>query len=309
MPTDQRLAPHEALADGHEAALAFAATVGRARAEIEAAGGAGLAALAPAIRALRRIEALLRHPLRLALMGEFNSGKSTLANLLIGNAPLPTLRLSNTRIPTLIHYAPEPMVAAVLEDGSKQRLTTEAPTPLAEMLRIQLGMPMPHLRACEIIDFPGISDPWLSYGALDIGRHPVDAVLWCTFATQAWKESEAAVWRLLPEHMRRHAMLSVTSKDLLSEEQSAKVMARLRKATTDTFADHALISALQARKAIDRDGGVQDAGIWRMSGAADFYGRLQALLGGLRARRLEKAKAMTHAIAGAAIARLAGGTG
>ena len=238
-------------------------------------------------------------------MGEFNSGKSTLANLLIGNAPLPTLQLSNSRVPTLIQYGPEPMVTAVMEDGSKRRLTTAAPTAPANTLRIHLDMPMPHLRACEILDFPGFSDPWLSYDSREIGRHPVDAAIWCTFATQAWKESEATAWRLLPAHMRRDAMLVVTSKDLLSQDQSSKVMARLHKATAGAFAELALISALQARKALDDADGVRDAETWRMSGAEDFYGRLQSLLCKLRARRLEKAKELTNAIAGAAIARLA----
>jgi hypothetical protein len=132
-------------------------------------------------------------------------------------------------------------------------------------------------------------------------------VIWCTFATQAWKESEATAWRLLPAHMRRDAMLAVTGRDLLSHSQAAKVMARLRKATGGVFASHALVCAPEARKALDRAGDVRDAPVWRLSGAADFYDAAQGLLSGIRARRLEKAKALTSTIAGAAIARLAGG--
>jgi hypothetical protein len=295
--------PGERFADGHEAALKFAASVRRARADIEAVAAARLARLASAVRALARIETLLRRPLRLALMGEFNSGKSTLANLLIGNAPLPTLQLSNTRIPTLIHYHPEPAVAALLEGGRCEPLTLTRPEAPDGTLRIQVGMPMPHLAACEFVDFPGFSDPWLSYGAAEIARHPVDAAIWCTFSTQAWKESESTAWRMLPARIRSRSVLAVTSKDLLSDEQVAKVMARLGKAVPE-FTGQVAVSAVTARKAIGASGRIEDVALWQAGGAEGLYVILGQLLARIRADRLEKAKTMTNRIAEAALMRL-----
>jgi hypothetical protein len=300
---EKTLLPGALLTELHEAALKFAGSVRRARAEVEAVAGSRPGRLAPALRALARIDTVLRRPLRLALMGEFNSGKSTLANLLIGNAPLPTLQLSNTRIPTLIHYHPEPVVTAVLEGGRTVPLTLEKPRAPDDTLRIQVGMPMPHLAACEFVDFPGFSDPWLSYGAAEIGRHPIDAAIWCTFSTQAWKESESTAWRMLPRGIRRSSILAVTSKDLLTEEQTEKVMARLTRAAPE-FVARLAISAVNARKAIGAAGTVEDASLWQGSGADDLYGVLRRLLSAIRRRRLEKAKMMTGRIAGAAVARL-----
>ena len=297
------IAPGALLAADHETLLKFAASVRRARQEIEAAAGAKLARLASGLRALARIEVILRRPLRLALMGEFNSGKSTLANLLIGNAPLPTLQLSNTRIPTLIHYHPEPVVTAFLDGGQAELLTLSNPKAPQDTLRIQVGMPMAHLGACEFIDFPGFSDPWLSYGAVEIGRHPIDAAIWCTFSTQAWKESESTAWRLLPARIRQSSILAVTSKDLLNQDQVAKVMARLARAAPE-FIAQVPVSALTARKAIDAAGNVKDAGLWRRSGADDLLSTAQRLLSRVRAQRLAKAKAMTSRIAASVLARL-----
>ena len=60
---------------------------------------------APA-RALGRVARVASRPLRLAILGESNSGKSSLANLLAGEATLPALPVANTMLPTLLRYAP-----------------------------------------------------------------------------------------------------------------------------------------------------------------------------------------------------------
>lgn len=284
----------------YDRAALYAETLHEARAQIETAG-AGIGALVPAIRALRLTEAHLRRPLRLALMGEFNSGKSTLANLMLGNALLPTLQLSNTRIPTLIHYSPQPSITAGLDGGGSRPLTADAVETSADTICIRVGMPIPHLRACEIVDFPGFSDPWLSFGVLDIARHTIDAAIWCTFSTQAWKESECTAWRLLPARIRANSMLAVTSKDLLTPEQAPKVMARLRKAAGGDFSSFALLSSLQGRKALSAAGDVRDPGLWQTSGAEEFCAEVQDLLAGIRQHRLEKARGLTNRIAGSAL--------
>ncbi len=256
------------------------------------------------LRALRYGEALLRRPLRLAVLGEANSGKSTLVNLLIGNAVIPTLQLSNTRMPTLLRYAPEASVAAITAGGLTVPLGTGAAP--EDMICAAVSLPVAHLRDCEVMDFPGFSDPWLGYGAMEIARHRIDAAIWCTFSTQAWKESECTAWRLLPARIRAHSILAVTSKDLLTPEQAPKVMARLRKAAGGDFSRFALLSSLQGRKALGSSGEIRDPALWRTSGAEDFCASVQALLAGIRQHRLEKARGLTNRIAGSALTLLEG---
>lgn len=294
-----RALPEAAFRAGHDASLDFAEFVRSARLRLEKTGN-GLARLTPALRALRHIEAQLLRPLRLAVLGEFNSGKSTLANLMVGNAPLPTLQISNTRIPTLLHYETDPVVTAMSRGGASRVLASTGDMP-ADTIRIHVGLPMPHLRACEIVDFPGFADPWLTYGVLDIARHPVDAAIWCTFSTQAWKESESTAWRILPARIRANSLLAVTNKDLLTSEQIPKVMARIRNAAGGDFKEFALLSALEGRKALGERGAVRDRGLWLASGAEDFFGGVQRLLSAIRRHRLEKAKALTSEIAGSAL--------
>jgi hypothetical protein len=292
--------PDRVLMTGHHAAIELAETVRNARIGIKEASSS-LAGLRPAIHALARIEALLRRPLRLALLGEFNSGKSTLANLLVANAPLPTLQISNTRIPTLLHYAAEPAVKAVSSRGLARSLTAAITKVPDDTIRFHVGLPIASLKACEIIDFPGFADPWLSYGILDISRHPVDAALWCTFSTQAWKESESTAWRILPPRVRKYGMLAITSGDLLAEDQRLKVMARVQKVAAGDFREFALFSALQGRKAVNARGEICSLDLWRKSGSDGFCDRLQRLLSAIRRQRLEKARHLTSSIAGSAL--------
>ena len=98
----------------------------RARLELEFAVE-GRASFGPVLRALRRIETWLARPPRIAILGEFNCGKSTLANFLIGVDAVPTSVVSNTCIPTLLHFASEPSVIAVYHDGRRHLLTATSP--------------------------------------------------------------------------------------------------------------------------------------------------------------------------------------
>lgn len=291
------------LAAHYDAARSFAATVRRARFGIEAAASDGQH-LGNAITRLGHIEAILLQPLRLALLGEFNSGKTTLANLLIGNAPLPTMQLSNTCIPTHIVYNDEPVVSATLANGQTERVTVQTAHPPDGTKRINVGLPVSNLRCCEIVDFPGFSDPWLAFSGIDAASHPVDVAIWCTFSTQAWKESEAVAWRLLPTRFRRNAIMAVTSKDLLQEDQAAKVLARLHKTIGDEFREVLLISSLQARKSLDEAGRITNVALRKQSGIAELQRTIDDILSEVICRRLEKAKHLTNRIAQSALQKI-----
>lgn len=287
---------------GQNASERFADKLGDLRREFTAAA-TGLPILAPTIRAMRRTEAVLRRPLRLAVIGESNSGKSTLTNLLLGVAVLPTLQLSNTRVPTLIRYGREPSAMAVLDGGQMFRLSADGRPPDA-MTRVQIELPLAPLRACEIVDFPGFFDPLLDYDGVDIARHRIDAAVWCTFSTQAWKESESAAWRRLPLQARKYGLLAVTNKDRLRDNQAAKVLARLENVARSDFQDFALLSSLEAQLAFDREGAVTDRETWRKSGAAELHRKLGRLLLDLRLNRLRKAQTFIGKIIGNALQSL-----
>jgi hypothetical protein len=290
------------LLSGVDGCERYAVRLSGLRRELES--GAGRRAVAPTtIRRLRGIEEALRRPLRLAILGESNSGKSTVTNLLLGISVLPTLQVSNTRIPTLLSYGEKAEASGVIEGGRTARLTRDARPPDAiELLRVKL--PLTHLRNCEILDFPGFFDPLLGYGVGDISGYRIDAAIWCTFSSQAWKESERFAWLRLPLHARRPGLLAVTNMDRLRSDQAAKVKARLETVARSDFRDFAFLSCLDAKKGFDAKGVVTDVELWQGSGAARLHDSLGQLLQDLRAERLRKARALTLKLTDIALKRL-----
>jgi GTPase Era involved in 16S rRNA processing len=168
---------------------------------------------------------------RIAVVGEFNSGKTTLVNALLGAPVLPTGFTLHTAFQTVISYAPRPRLAAELAQRKRiaiawEHLTKDAP---AGIRRLHVGMPLARLEALKVIDTPG-----LGY-AVDGADHEVlaacrraDVVIWCTPAVQAWKASEERAWLTLPERVRRRGILAVTFLDAVGSASDARrVMARL----------------------------------------------------------------------------------
>ena len=169
--------------------------------------------LSPAIRALLRTEQRLARPLRVAICGEVNAGKSSLANLLAGIESLPTAVTANTLVPTLLYYAAEPEIWAVQGSGKRERLRGNGSLPRQAALRLEVGLPSPRLAAMQILDLPGFSDSRSGAPVVDPAAHHVDATIWCTVSTQAWKESERSAWSMLSPRLGARSLLVATHKD------------------------------------------------------------------------------------------------
>ena len=244
--------------------------------------------VAATVRTLLRLELCLLKPYRIALMGEFNAGKSSIANLFIGTPMMPTRAVSNTRVPTVIRYAPAPALVAVRGDGSSLTLHEGALPDVGAVTRLDVVLPLERLRVMEIVDLPGISDPWLQPQSLDVTRLGIDAAIWCTLATQAWKDSERIAWLGLPDEIRRHGLLIATNKDLLQGDEQTRVLARLRSLAGALFQDIVMLATPQALSALDpRLTEADRTALGQASGGAALEGHMKAMLQSLARRRFE----------------------
>ncbi len=201
---------------------------------------------------------------RIALMGEFSAGKSTLMNLLLGCDPMP-VRITATRVPPVWVTHGAKAATRILEDGSYQALEVGefATAPVEGTRLIQLTMDADILELCDLIDIPGISDPNMKHDDwLDL-LEDVDCVLWCTHATQAWRQSEEALWEHVAAAVPGPNFLIVTQFDKLrTERDQARVLRRLGSETEAKFAAILPIATLEAMNA------GQDEDAWQRSGGA-----------------------------------------
>ena len=297
-------APNSKLAPVPEPTIKVLEELKRARGEIERLGSAGTI-LAPAIRALRRTERRLERPLRMAVIGEFNSGKSALSNLLVRIESLPTAVISNTRIPTLLYHAPRPEICAVYDDRRREWLRASSQLSSPNVFRLEVGLPSERLRAVQILDLPGLADARFDGSIPDLTSHSVDLALWCTLSTQAWKESERAAWEQIPARLRGRGLLVATHSDLLlNGSDLEKLLRRLHDVAGSSFRDILPMSTLEALAVMGQDHeGPADA-IWKASGADAFETALDQLIEYVRAQRLKAALEVTRRIAERALLRM-----
>jgi len=203
---------------------------------------------------------------RIALMGEFSAGKSTLSNLLMGVRPLPE-KVTATRLsPVWIKHGNDaPFRVDINGSTSPVSIDNLEAIPVEETRYIQLSIEADILEVCDLIDFPGISDPNMSSDVWERMLTEVDAVIWCTHATQAWRQSEAAVWDNMPDLVRENSILLITRYDKLTNERDRlRVFKRVTRETKGQFGGTFPVSLLQAIQA------GEDYDLWDASGAGPF---------------------------------------
>lgn len=189
---------------------------------------------ADALRVLDSLRRAAERPPCIVLLGESNAGKTTLANRLIGDGLLPTSVIANTRYPLLVRHADELSVMAVTAACQCVPLEAESVPDPQSITMIEIGLPNERLRDYEVLDTPADEgDAVWELPRLAPMRIPV----WCTNATQAWKESERRAWLALGRARRRHGVLAVTRLDrILDEAQRRRLKQRLEDETAGLFA-------------------------------------------------------------------------
>ena len=129
------------------------------------------------------------------------------------------------------------------------------------------------LKMCDLIDMPGISDPNMAADVWQRMIHHADIVIWCSHATQAWRQSEAAVWSQMPKELHEKSILLLTRMDrILSERDRARVVKRVEKEAGDMFRKILPVSLIKAVEA------GEDPQAWEDSGASALLTTLSGLV-------------------------------
>ncbi len=219
-------------------------------------------------------EARKKRKPRIALVGEFSAGKSTLMNLLLGCEPLPVQITATQAPPVRISYGERPASRELL-DGTLEPLESDDLTgaPFEGTRLIRLFLEADVLQLCDLFDIPGISDPNIAHSDWSNLMEEIDSVIWCTHANQAWRQSEAALWEQLSKQTSGNNILVVTQFDKLkSERDKSRVLNRLKLEAGDAFEAIFPLATLEALEAGD------DEDIWIGSGGAALAEHLVEML-------------------------------
>ena len=169
---------------------------------------------------------------RIVVVGEFNSGKTTLVNALVGAPVLTPSVITRTVHPTIVAFAAKPSLSAETADRRRTPVAGDRLDDGASdnVRRLHVGVPLECLKQFSIVDTPGLglADGENDRRSLQACRY-ADTVIWCTPAMQAWKASEERAWLALSERVRARGFLAVTFADeIASPSDVDRLMERLR---------------------------------------------------------------------------------
>ena len=293
----------------------------------------------PAVRVVSRMHDAVARPIRIAVMGEENSGKSLLINYLLKHQVLPSGAFAGENTQLLIRHAPEASVHAVSADGSRNRLTskgfgrlvkpeTRPPNPNAGVIYdatrpqrasaaslipaglsggpraqqtptklIEVGLPLGFLRRVEIIEVRSFPMGPAS-AASNRAFSQVDLAIWCTLATQAWKETEVAAWKRIPPGRRKLALMLVTYKDAIRRAaDETRIAARLRQVTSGLFDDVVIVSLQEALQSLLTSDEEAALALHHKSNVESAEKAIAGMVEGWQRHRLQKAGRLLQRLA------------
>ncbi|MDX2287352.1 MAG: dynamin family protein [Hyphomicrobiaceae bacterium] len=233
---------------------------------------------------LERLEFYLTRRPVIAIVGEVNSGKTSVANVLTGLPVLPQGVVANTAVPVWVRHG---LVPAVREPemangpgGIKMRL-------------IEVALPAPRLSEFDILDMPAAPDATLA------AAPGADIVVWTTVASRAWTAAERQTAERLPRRLAATSVIVATHADQLSEAERERVFQRLQRETHGRFTKVLLVDA--------RDRGGISVGVTHEPavGHAAFEATIDRLVAQVWRRKTERVQRTSRRLARLGLAALA----
>jgi GTP-binding protein EngB required for normal cell division len=257
-------------------------------------------ALAPLLPGAAHAAESFDRPLLVAVMGEFNAGKSSFVNAFCGAEVAPVGVTPTTATINILRHGP-PGGRVLYHDGRAEDLSAaQVPVFLgglgddeaAAVRLVEIFFPLDVLRRVEIVDTPGLNS--LRPEHEKVARAfltDADAIIWLFAVGQAAKASERDFLGVAHDADKR--VLGVLNKaDQAEPAELAQLLEYVRGAMGDRIEALLPLSARQALKARARD----DAELLGRSG-------MSALVEALEARFFHEARALKRQTALSALAR------
>jgi tetratricopeptide (TPR) repeat protein/GTP-binding protein EngB required for normal cell division len=250
----------------------------------------GFAARTPALiahapAAGRALEAFDR-PLLVAVMGEFNAGKSSFVNALVGEEVAPTGVTPTTATVNVLRHGEKAGARVMYHDGTTRELGAASVSPFLRELSdeqaaavrvVEIFHPLEALRRVEIVDTPGLNSirPEHEKVARDF-LVEADALVWVFAIGQAAKASEKEALGLA--HDAGKHVLGVLNKVDGASDDDVRAVARHVQGGVGTLVDE-IVPFSATRALASRRAGRPDEATLALEAALErrFFGQARAL--------------------------------
>ena len=216
-------------------------------------------------RALAKLQRRAEEPMKVAITGQFSSGKSTFLNALLAKNVLPTGITPVTSKVNYIRYGDELKIRVRYKDDreeyhsadSIQRFTDQREN-VEDIAYLTLYSPLELLKDVVFVDTPGLNSQAKSdTETTEAVLKEVDGIIWLTLIDNAGKMSEAQVLERYMDAYQNKSLCVLNQKDKFTPEQVEQTTAYVKEAFASFFSEVVPISAIQALEARSHDRKVQ----------------------------------------------------
>ncbi len=216
-----------------------------------------------------RAEALLSRlvsPVRVAVLGRRRSGKSSVLNLLAGEAVVPL----GASLPTaLVSWGETPATTCTYADQTRKTFADASDAELArgQPVFIAIQRNLPTLRRVALLELVMDGAPSDQARALAWASARCDIAIWCT---RDFDPVEQSLWAAMPAPLKKHAIMVLTHPDALEEPEERKAhLAHMQDEATGNFYATLPVDARAALSALAADA-TAEADAFAQSGAQAF---------------------------------------
>jgi small GTP-binding protein len=211
----------------------------------------------------------------IVLAGEFNAGKTTILNALLGERLLDTGALPTTDAITVLSAHPPP-----------EKHTTNNKEGAGLVDYKYLPQKKNLLQDLTLVDTPGTNAILQHHTATTLRLLPAaDLILFCTSADRPLSESERQLLASMAEDYRKRIVVVINKMDLLQasggdhgEDEKQRVIDFVTEHTRTWLGAAPIVLALSARDAlaakVNREGAWEDSPLWKRSN----FGKLESFL-------------------------------
>lgn len=215
--------------------------------------------------AMDRLQIRVEEPMKVAITGQFSSGKSTFLNALLAKNILPTGITPVTSKVNYIRYGDTFRIRVRYLDGrdeyhdiSSIGAFTDQREKVEEIAYLTLYAPLDILKDVVFVDTPGLN----SQAASDTQTtqkvlKEVDGIIWLSLIDNAGKMSELKVLEEYLGEYQNKSLCVLNQKDKFSPELVEETMAYVRTTFGEFFSEVVPISAKQALESRSHDKKVQ----------------------------------------------------